>query len=111
MDGQHQTVYPRKNWSSFMLFNGAHPDVKALVPGVVNGQTPAFLHRLQWVSDDSGIAALPLEWNFLAGEYPQPARVPMAIHYTNGGPWFETCQNVDYGDLWLAERDLYLGSL
>ena len=111
MDGQQQATYPRKNWSSFMLFNGAHPDVIRLVPAVVNSQPPAFLHRLQWVSDDTNIGALPREWNFLVGEYPAPAKPPMAIHYTNGGPWFENCRSVDYGDLWLAERDLYLKSL
>lgn len=111
MDGQQQATYPRKNWSSFMLFNGAHPDVKKLVPDVVNSQPPAFLHRLQWVMSDEDIGALPLEWNFLVGEYKRPERLPMAIHYTNGGPWFENCQDVDFGDLWLAERTRYLGSL
>ena len=110
MDGKQQTVYPRKNWSSFILFNGAHPDVKALVPEVVNSQTPAFLHRFSWVSDDALIGSLPLEWNFLEGEYPKPDRVPAAIHYTNGGPWFENWQNVDFADLWVAERKLYEAS-
>ena len=105
MDGQHQTSYPRKNWSSFMLFNNAHPAVKALTPEIVNNATPAFLHRLQWVADDSLIGALPLGWNFLEGEYPMPAETPNAIHYTNGGPWFENWQNVDYAGLWRAERD------
>ena len=110
MDGQQQTAYPRKNWSSFILFNNAHPEVKALTPAVVNSQSPAWLHRFQWISDDSLIGALPLEWNFLEGEYPRPEKVPNAIHYTNGGPWFENWQHVDYGDLWLAERDLYLAA-
>ena len=81
------------------------------MPGVVNCQAPAFLHRLHWVADAAAIGALPLEWNFLVGKYPRPAQLPMAIHYTNGGPWFENWQDVDYGDLWLAERDLYLGSV
>lgn len=107
MDGKQQTVYPRKNWSSFILFNGAHPDVKALVPGVVNNQPPAYLHRFSWVSGDDLIGSLPLEWNFLEGEYRKPADVPAAIHYTNGGPWFENWQDVDYADLWLAERGRY----
>lgn len=110
MDGQIQTSYPRKNWSSFMLFNGAHRDVKALTPSVVNTATPAFLHRLSWVSDDSTIGSLPLEWNFLEGEYPKPEVLPNAIHYTNGGPWFENWQNVDFAGNWLAERDMYLSS-
>lgn len=110
MDGQQQTVYPRKNWSSFILFNNAHPDVKALTPEVVNTASPAYLHRFQWVSDDNMIGALPLEWNFLEGEYERPANVPAAIHYTNGGPWFDDWKNVDFADLWVAERDSFAAS-
>lgn len=110
MDGQQQQSYPRKNWSSFILFNNSHPDVTALTPEVVNGASPAYLHRFQWVSDDSQIGALNLEWNFLEGEYAKPQEPPAAIHYTNGGPWFENWQNVDFADLWTAERDLYLAS-
>ncbi|WP_051087055.1 hypothetical protein [Ancylobacter sp. FA202] len=110
MDGKAQATYPRKNWSSFILFNGAHPAVKALTPQVVNTQTPAFLHRLQWV-EDKDIGALPLTWNFLEGEYPKPAQTPNVIHYTNGGPWFENWQHVDYADLWLAEKALYEATL
>jgi len=110
MDGKQQTVYPRKNWSSFMLFNCAHPDVKALTPEVVNTVSPAYLHRFEWVKDPDGIGALPLGWNFLEGEYPRPDTPPQAVHYTNGGPWFENWQDVDFGDLWLAERDLFLAA-
>jgi lipopolysaccharide biosynthesis glycosyltransferase len=106
MDGKAQTTYPRKNWSSFMLFNGAHPDVKALTPEVVNSAEPAFLHRFNWTSDDQ-IGELDLTWNFLEGEYPKPDETPTCIHYTNGGPWFDDWQNVDYGDEWRAERDMY----
>lgn len=104
MDGKGQSIYPRKNWSSFMIFNGAHPAVKALTPKMVNEASPAFLHRFGWVEDDDLIGALELKWNFLVGEYPAPAQVPAAIHYTNGGPWFPEWVDVDYGDLWLAER-------
>jgi lipopolysaccharide biosynthesis glycosyltransferase len=108
MDGKQQTIYPRKNWSSFIVFNGSHEHVKALTPSVVNNASPAFLHRFSWISDDNLIGALDLEWNFLEGEYRKPEQVPAAIHYTNGGPWFENWQHVDFGDLWLAERDRYL---
>ena len=110
MDGQAQTTYPRKNWSSFMLFNNAHPAVKALTPEVVSRESPAFLHRFSWIPDDALIGSLPLKWNFLEGEYDKPAETPCAIHYTNGGPWFSNWQNVDYADLWRAERDLYLAA-
>jgi len=111
MDGKKQATYPRKNWSSFMIFNCDHPDVQALTPAVVNSATPAFLHRFEWIKNESDIGALELDWNFLEGEYPKPDSTPRVIHYTNGGPWFEEWQNCDYADLWTKERELYLQSL
>jgi hypothetical protein len=110
MDGKPQAVYPRKNWSSFMIFNCEHPDVKALTPQVVNSAPPAYLHRFEWISDDSAIGQLDVDWNFLEGEYPKPDYIPRVIHYTNGGPWFEQWQDCDFADLWLRERDLYLAT-
>lgn len=111
MDGKKQTVYPRKNWSSFMVLNCAHPDVRSLTPDLVNTASPAFLHRFEWVRDDSHIGALELDWNFLEGEYPAPASTPRVIHFTNGGPWFDEWQNVDYADLWRQEEALYRASV
>jgi lipopolysaccharide biosynthesis glycosyltransferase len=105
MDGKGQTVYPRKNWSSFLIFNGRHPAVKALTPDVVNQATPAYLHRFGWIENDEDIGALDLRWNFLVGEYEKPETTPSAIHYTNGGPWFPQWTDVDYGDLWQAAFD------
>ncbi|WP_168847916.1 glycosyltransferase [Sphingomonas sp. S2M10] len=107
MDNQQQTTYPRKNWSSFMVFNCAHPDVQALTPDVVNSASPAHLHRLAWIAKDEDIGALALDWNFLVGEYEKPAMTPRVIHYTNGGPWFDEWREVDYGDLWLEENRQY----
>lgn len=104
MDGAVQTVYPRKNWSSLMLFNSQHPSVRALTPDVVNRESGSYLHRMQWV-DDADIGSLPVKWNWLEGWNKKPARgMPGAVHFTRGGPWFEQWQNVDYGDLWIAER-------
>ena len=103
MDGHRQVAYPRKNWSSFIVFNGAHPALKSLTPQLVNAATPAFLHRFSWLADHA-IGSLDRTWNFLVGEYDAPADPPCAIHYTNGGPWFDNCQDVDYADLWLAAR-------
>lgn len=111
MDNQQQTTYPRKNWSSFMVINCDHPDVQALTPEVVNSESPAYLHRFNWISDDNAIGALDLDWNFLEGEYTKPEKLPRVIHYTNGGPWFEEWQNVDYADNWRAERLLYEASI
>jgi lipopolysaccharide biosynthesis glycosyltransferase len=111
MDGKQQTVYPRKNWSSFMLFNCDHPDVRALTPTVVNNADPAYLHRFQWVREADDIGELDRDWNFLVGEYARPERMPRVLHYTVGGPWFEDWRGCDYADLWLNERDLYLQTL
>ena len=105
MDGQAQTVYPRKNWSSFMLFNCAHPSTKQLTVEAVNSQTGAYLHRMQWAADDE-IGEIPTEWNWLEGWNEKPASgTPMAVHYTRGGPWFENWQDVDYADVWKAEAE------
>jgi lipopolysaccharide biosynthesis glycosyltransferase len=110
MDGKSQAIYPRKNWSSFMVFNCDHPDVRGLTPEVVNTATASHLHRFEWIRDDSAIGALDLDWNFLDGEYPRPEHTPRVIHYTNGGPWFDEWQDCQFADLWIQERDLYLES-
>jgi len=102
MDGKIQTTYPRKNWSSFMLFNCAHPSTRNLAPELINAETGAFLHRLQWAAD-SEIGEIPEEWNWLEGWSAKPsAGFPKGVHYTNGGPWFKNWQDVEYADKWLA---------
>jgi len=110
MDGAVQTTYPRKNWSSLMLFNCGHPSTRSLTPQAVNTQSGAYLHRVQWAADTE-IGAVPSTWNWLEGSMPRPASgTPAAVHFTRGGPWFENWQDVDYGDLWLRERAAIEGS-
>ncbi len=105
MDGVVQTVYPRKNWSSLVLWNCAHFANRILTPDVVNGKTGAFLHRFQWLKD-SEIGVLPETWNWLEGWSKVVAgEVPKAIHFTRGGPWFKNWRDVTFADLWYAERD------
>jgi len=99
MDGQKQVSYPRKNWSSCVLWNCGHPANKALTPEIASTETGAYLHRFQFLTDDL-IGEIPLEWNWLEGEYDKPEIPPAVIHFTNGGPWFENWQDVDYADLW-----------
>ncbi|MGI9395110.1 MAG: hypothetical protein ACR2OY_10735 [Boseongicola sp.] len=108
MDGAVQTVYPRKNWSSFMLFNCAHPSTRQLTPDVVNRESGAYLHRMQWAKDEE-IGEIPNSWNWLEGwnEIPSNGDLPNAVHFTRGGPWFEDWQNVDYAKEWIAEADAY----
>ena len=107
MDGVPQTRYPRKNWSSLVLYNCGHPANRALTPAVVNRESGAFLHRFQWLPDEL-IGALPERWNWLEGwSRPPETGLPGAVHYTRGGPWFAEWQDVAYGDLWRAERAAY----
>lgn len=103
MDGCVQYPYPRKNWSSFIVFNCAHSGVRALTPDVVNTAEPSYLHRFSWLND-SEIGELDKGWNYLEGWYaPQYDRLK-AIHYTLGGPWFEHKRDCDFAQLWLDEE-------
>ena len=99
MDGQKQVTYPRKNWSSCILWNCEHPSNKALTKDIVSTESGAYLHRFQFLNDEE-IGEIPLEWNWLEGEYDKPETPPAVIHFTNGGPWFDDWQEVDYADLW-----------
>ncbi len=106
MDGQKQVSYPRKNWSSCVLWNCGHPSNKALHVNRVNLATPSELHRFAHL-DDSEIGELPLTYNWLEGEYDKPEEQPKVIHYTQGGPWFDDYKDCDYADEWReAARDI-----
>ncbi len=97
---QVQTKYPRKNWSSLMLFNNER--CRGLTPDYVNSASGLELHRFAW-AEDARIGELPLEWNWLVGEY---AHNPAAkiVHYTLGGPYFDDYRGCDYAEEWFAER-------
>ena len=96
---QVQTRYPRKNWSSLMLFNNAR--CRALTPDYVNSAPGLELHRFAWV-EDQRIGELDLAWNWLVGEYEHRADAKIA-HFTRGGPYFEAYRDSDYADEWFAE--------
>jgi hypothetical protein len=96
---QVQTKYPRKNWSSLMLFNNAR--CRALSVDYVNSASGLELHRFAWL-EDAAIGGLPLEWNWLVGEYPYSANARIA-HFTLGGPYFPEYRDCDYADEWRAE--------
>jgi hypothetical protein len=101
MDGKIQTSYPRKNWSSFMLFNCSHPSTRRLTVERVNRESGAYLHRMRW-AEDHEIGEIPTDWNWLEGWNEPPARGrPRAVHFTNGGPWFEEWRDVTYAREWM----------
>ena len=108
MDGQKQSIYPRKNWSSFMVFNCSHPSNKKLTKEIVNAESGSFLHQLRWL-DDSEIGSLDERWNWLEGWTSNHNKSePFAVHFTRGGPWFEEWQDVEFAKEWNRERDKYL---
>ncbi len=94
---QVQTVYPKKNWSSFMLMNCKK--CSTLTPDYVNKASGLELHQYKWLESESLIGEVPLEWNWLADEYEYKKDVNN-IHYTEGGPYFEAYKNCDYADWW-----------
>ena len=103
MDGQTQTVYPRKNWSSAMLINCAHPSNQRLDMDLVNNPeiNGAYLHRFSWLKDEE-IGSLDHTWNYLVGVY-NDIEKPKLIHYTEGGPWFENYRNCKFHQEWKDE--------
>lgn len=95
--------YPRKNWSSVILWNCAHPKHKILTPDFIANQPGKYLHRFSWL-EDSEIGELPKEWNWLATEYPNNEQANI-IHYTLGAPCFKDYRNTEMSDIWLKKHD------
>ena len=104
MDGQVQTYYNRKNWSSVVLWNCAHPAHKKLTLEDLNAWPGRDLHAFKWLEDDE-IGELPSEWNHLVGvnSTREDAKI---IHYTLGGPWFQNW-GIKYPEdkIWLKEAE------
>lgn len=97
--GQQQTVYPCKNWSSLMVFNGHRTAVKKLTPSYVNEASPMDLHQFKWAHD---VGELPRDWNHLVGEY-DPNPNAKLVHFTRGGPWFPESGSCEFAEQWWDE--------
>jgi lipopolysaccharide biosynthesis glycosyltransferase len=105
MDGKPQYAYPKKNWSSVVLWNCGHAANRVLTPDYINQASPSHLHRFEWLQDKH-IGELPLAWNWLVGWYRlHRDGKPSLLHYTEGGPWFEQTKNCEFADLWIRARD------
>ena len=112
MDGQRQLAYPRKNWSSMVVWNCAHPANKQVTKELVNDPeiTGAYLHRFSWLKDHY-IGLLGPQWNWLVDWYVEGRDgSPLLLHYTEGGPWFANHQNCGYADLWNSYHNDYIES-
>ncbi|WP_207460999.1 hypothetical protein [Azospirillum sp. SYSU D00513] len=101
--GQPQTKYPKKNWSSVMLMNNAK--CAALTLDYVNRASGLELHQFKWLESDALIGDIPHRWNHLV-DYDPPAVLSELsnLHYTDGGPYFESYRNCGYAGEWFEER-------
>lgn len=100
MDGQVQTVYHRKLWSSVVLWNVDHEANRRLNLTMLNQWPGRDLHAFKWLAD-AEIGELPPEANWLVGLQPKPER-PMVAHYTLGTPDIPGYENCKYAELWRA---------
>jgi lipopolysaccharide biosynthesis glycosyltransferase len=102
--GHKNQDYPRKNWSSVILWNCSNPVNGQLTPEFVQTSTGAYLHRFAWI-DNKRIGALPIEWNWLPDEFgPNPDA--KLLHYTLGTPSFHEFADTPQSEEWHRERIL-----
>lgn len=111
MDGQVQTKYARKNQSSVMLINCAHPAHRKLTLKGLNTLPGRCLHRFYWL-DDEDIGELPPEWNYLVGVTKLPVGVkPKLVHFTRGLPDMPGYELQEYAGQWQAMKPYAVGAL
>lgn len=99
MDGQAQTVYERKNWSSVVLWNCDHPANRRLNLQTLNQWPGRDLHGFRWLAD-SEIGELPKEANWLVGVQPKP-ELPIIAHFTLGVPAMPGHEHDEHSEIWL----------
>jgi lipopolysaccharide biosynthesis glycosyltransferase len=102
--GSKNEDYPRKNWSSVMIFNCNNFPTKKLTPEYIQKSTGSHLHRFEWTTDDR-VGELPPEWNWLPDEYGANPDAKL-LHYTLGTPCFHEFATTTMADEWHRERML-----
>lgn len=96
--GNSNENYPRKNWSSLIIFNCQHPANRILTPEFIQNMNGKYLHRFSWLKDNE-IGELNKTWNYLAIEYENFPQAKL-IHYTLGTPCFKDFKTADMSDIW-----------
>jgi len=102
--GSPNQNYPRKNWSSVVLWNCGHELNKGLTPNFISNSTGAELHRFTWLPDEV-IGELPIEWNWLPDEFGQNSDAKL-LHFTLGTPCFFQSGDEPMANEWHSERML-----
>ena len=115
MDNQQQTIYHRKNWSSFILWNCDHPAHYNFTVDDVNTKNGSWLHSFGWLND-SEIGSIDPRWNWLDGHSTEEN--PHNVHFTTGGPAFSMWKpsrttDITYAEEWkhIASQILFLSAL
>ncbi len=104
MDGQAQTYYNRKNWSSVVLWNCGHHSNARLTEERLNNWTGRGLHAFHWLNDDE-IGELPQEWNWLINVTPGEPQKRGIWHWTLGGSWLPNWKESPYDKEWQEEAE------
>lgn len=102
--GAKNEDYPRKNWSSVIIWNCPTYPNRKLTPEFIQKSTGAELHRFTWI-DDNRILELPREWNWLPDEF-GPNTDAKLLHYTLGTPCFHEFATTPQGEEWHREHML-----
>ena len=107
--GEKQTSYPKKNWSSLMVFNCTK--CKSLSLDYVNTASGLDLHRFNWLDGDHLIGSIDENWNYLVEvnnheKIIDYEKIKM-LHWTLGGPWFkdQRFSGERFAAEWFAARD------
>lgn len=102
--------YPKKNWSSVILWNCGHPSNSMMTPKYVMDSTGTMLHRFQHLKDEE-VGELPIEWNWLSQEFGENPKakiihfslgVPGIRHYANdpqASHWFNALEGVNHVEI------------
>jgi lipopolysaccharide biosynthesis glycosyltransferase len=102
--GSANLDYPRKNWSSVVLWNCGHIANRTITPKFIENATGAELHRFTWLEDNL-IGEIPIEWNWLPDEL-GPNSDAKLLHFTLGAPCFHEYADTPMSSEWHLERML-----
>ena len=98
MDGVKNKDYPRKNWSSLIIYNCSK--LRHLSKEYLDDARHSDLHELRWAKN---IGEIPRQYNHLVGIYKKrynPYSKIKALHYTSGGPWFDNYKEAELSEEW-----------
>jgi hypothetical protein len=99
--GSKNENYPRKNWSSVILWNCSSYPNRILSPEFVGSAKGSYLHRFEWVKPER-MGELPREWNWLPDEFGPNGQAKL-LHWTLGTPCFPEFLNTEMANVWHKE--------